>query len=238
MHLLLRLPLLAGLLLMATVTPLRSQTDSAVAPASGLSSQGKHPDKPYVTAGDRAYLIGTQDGRFPDMGDHLPGEMAGGWLHPIKLIDGFRASLTDSATGRRAILSASTDFVTYPYGNRLRYGAALDSLEVERFEFSPDGREGLIVQYQIRNTGGRRRTLDFELAVKTDLRPVWFSDSLGITDAPDTAGWDPESRIFVARDTGHPWFCVWGATPEAGAEPVTNPDSIETQGSGVTTAAR
>ena len=60
---------------------------------AGLSSDGRTASKPYVTAGTRTYLIGTQDGNFPDMGEHLPGEMGGGWLHPIKLIDGFRMQL-------------------------------------------------------------------------------------------------------------------------------------------------
>src|SRR6185295_15738219 len=62
----------------------------------GISNHGAHADKPYATAGDRAYLVGTQDGGFPDMGWHSPGEMAGLWLHPIKLVDGFWATLEDS----------------------------------------------------------------------------------------------------------------------------------------------
>ena len=31
---------------------------------------------PCVTAGDRAYLIGTQDGLFPDMGRAIPARWA------------------------------------------------------------------------------------------------------------------------------------------------------------------
>ena len=63
----------------------------------GIGSQAQNKQQPYVTAGDRAYLIGTQDGNFPDMGHHVPGEMAGLWLPPIKLIDGFQARIV----GRR-----------------------------------------------------------------------------------------------------------------------------------------
>ena len=62
--------------------------------------------------------------------------------------------MTDSATDQQVALSESTDFVTYPYGNRLRYGPALDSLDIERFQFSPDGQQGVIVQYDIQE---RRR---------------------------------------------------------------------------------
>ena len=44
---------------------------------------------PCVTAGDRACLIGTQDGLFPDMGRTIPGEMGGLWAGDLKLCDGF-----------------------------------------------------------------------------------------------------------------------------------------------------
>ena len=63
-----------------------------------ISNQGRTKQQPYVTAGDRTYLIGTQDGNFPDMGQHVPGEMGGLWLPPIKLIDAFRASIEEAGT--------------------------------------------------------------------------------------------------------------------------------------------
>src|ERR1044071_2294661 len=150
--------------------------------------------------------------------------MGGLWLHPIKLLDGFRATVTDMATNRENTLSESAEFVNYPYANRFRYGPVLDALEIERFQFSPDGRDGLIVQYSFRNRAARRRRLRFHLSVKTDLRPVWFSDRLGIVDARDTVAWQPAGGLFIARDRGNPWFCVWGAIPPAGAQPVTNPE--------------
>jgi hypothetical protein len=216
---------------------LPAQADSA-APMAGLSNHGRNGNQPYVTAGDRAYLIGTQDGNFPDMGGHVPGEMGGLWLHPIKLVDGFRATLTDSATQETAALAGAVEFINYPYGNRLRYGPVFDSLEIERFQFSPDGRQGVVVQYIFRNGAARARRLSFDFAVQTDLRPVWFSEHLGIRDAPDAAAWQGKSRVFLAHDRGHPWFAVWGATPSADAEPLSHPDSIRTTGTGVTAASR
>jgi glycogen debranching enzyme len=205
---------------------------------AGLSNHGQHKGRPYVTAGDRTYLIGTQDGNFPDMGEHVPGEMGGLWLHPIKLIDGFWATVTDLATNQDVGLSESTEFVNYPFGNRFRYGMVLDSLEIERFQFSPDGQQGLIIQYRFKNAAARKRQLNFQLSVKTDLSPVWFSDRLGITDAQDTVTWQTTSGLFIAKDTDHPWFSVWGATPSAGAEPVAHPEPIHTSGMGVTAASQ
>ena len=63
-----------------------------------ISNKGGTRSQPYVTAGDRTYLIGTQDGNFPDLGQHVQGEMAGLWLPPIKLIDAFQARLAEVGT--------------------------------------------------------------------------------------------------------------------------------------------
>jgi glycogen debranching enzyme len=217
---------------------LPAQDDYATPILAGISNHGHNQGQPYVTAGDRTYLIGTQDGNFPDMGDHVPGEMGGLWLHPIKLIDGFWAEVRDLATNQDSALSESTEFVNYPYGNRFRYGPVLDSLEIERFQFSPDGQNGLIVQYTFKNTADRRRRLHFQLSVKTDLRPVWYSEHLGIKDAQDTVAWRTTNNLFIARDTDNRWFCVWGATPSAGAQPITHPPPVHTSGMGVTAASR
>src|SRR5205814_3941451 len=178
------------------------------------------------------------DGNFPDMGEHVPGEMGGLWLHPVKLLDGFWATVTDMATNQEIGLSKSAEFVNYPYGNRFRYGPVLDSLEIERLQFSPDSQEGLIVQYSFENAAARKRQLRFYLSVKTVLRPVWFSDRLGIKDAQDAVAWQPIDSRFIAQDSANPWFAVWGATPPAGAQPVTNPPPVPTSGMGVTAASR
>jgi Bacterial alpha-L-rhamnosidase 6 hairpin glycosidase domain len=228
---------LAVVLVLATVRLLAAQTDTT-APLAGVSNHGRTGDKPYVAAGDRAYLIGAQDGSFPDMGGHVRGEMGGLWLHPIKLIDGFRATVTDSAMHRTAALEHAAEFINYPYGNRLRYGPALDSLEIDRVQVSPDGRQGVVVQYVFRNGAGRARALAVAFAVKTDLLPVWYSDQLGIHDAPDTVAWRARPGVFIAHDRAHPWFAVWGAAPPAVGEPLTRPDSIASKGQGVTAASR
>src|SRR6266550_9067282 len=182
-------------LLVLSTAPQSPQTDYAAAAMAGLSNHGQTKREPYVTAGDRAYLIGTQDGNFPDLGGHVPGEMGGLWVHPIKLIDGFWATVRDSVTGQAATLSKSTEFINYPYGNRLRYGPVLDGVEIERFQFSPDGQAGVIVQYTFTNSADRQRRLSFELSVKTELSPVWFSDHLSIKDAPDTVAWEPRKSV-------------------------------------------
>jgi glycogen debranching enzyme len=227
-------------LALTTARGLQGQQNDYAAPIlAGISNHGQNPREPYVTAGDRAYLIGTQDGDFPDLGGHVPGEMGGLWAHPIKLLDGFWATVGDSATGQEVPLSRAAEFVNHPHGNRFKYGPALDSLEIERFQFSPDGQPGVVVQYTLSNSAARTRELRFQLLVKTDLLPVWLSEKIGITDAPDTVLWQPANRRFLARDTGHRWFAVWGATTPAGAVRVPNPPSPHsTGGMGVSAASR
>ena len=73
--------------LLASSRALLSQADRAAPVLAGLSNHGQTPQKPYVTAGTRTYLIGTQDGNFPDMGGHLTGEMGGAWLHLTKPVE-------------------------------------------------------------------------------------------------------------------------------------------------------
>jgi hypothetical protein len=43
--------------------------------------------KRYVAAGDRTYIVGTQDGNFPGMGFHITDHVNGVWAHPLKLLD-------------------------------------------------------------------------------------------------------------------------------------------------------
>src|SRR6266566_3710130 len=75
-------------------------------------------------------------------------------------------------------------------------------------------------------------------SVRTDLRPVWFSERLGITDAPDVVTWQASDNVFIAKDVANSWFLVWGAAESANPEPIAHPQPIQTSGRGVTAASR
>lgn len=217
--------------------PPSAADDYAAHILAGIGDQGRDQHQPYVTAGDRTYLIGTQDGNFPDMGQHVPGEMGGLWLPPIKLIDGFEARIAEPGGAAEIRLARSAQMITYPYGTLFRYGRVLDGLEVERFQFAPDQRPGMIVQYRFKNSSARARRLRFQWSVKTDLRPNWYADHLGIRDGEDAVEWRAAEGVFIARDLSNPWFCVWGAVAGTDARRVEHPDPIPTGGRGVTAAA-
>ncbi len=53
------------------------------------ASKNNNLNEIYACTGNRAYIVGGQDGSFPDMGHHVVDEMGGVWIHPIKLMDGF-----------------------------------------------------------------------------------------------------------------------------------------------------
>jgi glycogen debranching enzyme len=224
--------------LFSTAPAEESENRSSSDVMAGLSNHGKTKDEAYVAAGDRTYLIGTQDGNFPDLGRHVEGEMGGLWVHPIKLMDGFWVKLTDLTTGEEYPLTEASEFINYPYGNKFLYAPGLNGVEVERFQFCPDKQLGLVVQYLLKNRAAEKIDLKFEFLAKTDLSPVWLSEKLGIKDSNDDAVWDASKRVFIARDSGNPWFAVWGtAHPVANRSIGTAPLPQKTIGKGIATSA-
>src|SRR5215471_8556954 len=138
--------------------------------------------------------------------------MGGLWMQPVKLMDGFWVKLSDANKNSETLLKDAREFVNYPYGNRFRYAPILDGIEAERFQFCPQGNEGMVIQYQIKNTTSRQRKLQLQFVVKADLSPVWFSKENKIIDATDTILWLNDKKLFAANDAKNPWFSIWGSS--------------------------
>ena len=62
--------------------------DGAIARSPELSETTRLSDRRFVVTGDRAWALGTADGRYPAAGFHTRGEMGGFWLPNLKLLDG------------------------------------------------------------------------------------------------------------------------------------------------------
>ncbi|MEQ9229747.1 MAG: glycogen debranching protein, partial [Cyclobacteriaceae bacterium] len=78
----------------------QESNSSLIDQLAGLESlEGKQEylSSPFVAAGDRAYVVGHQDGSFPDLGWHVKDEMGGIWAHPIKLLDGYSLNISDDS---------------------------------------------------------------------------------------------------------------------------------------------
>jgi hypothetical protein len=204
---------------------------------AGISNKGQTNDKEYLTPGDRTYVVGTQNGNFPDLGGHVKGEMGGLWMPPVKLMDGFWVKLSDANTRSEAWLKEASAFINYPYGNRFIYASVLEGIEVERFQFCPQGKEGIVIQYQLKNASGQLRKLQLEFVVKTDVSPVWFSKENNIIDAPDTIHWMEDKKVFMANDMKNPWFTVWGSSLGAISHSTEAVAPVETMGLGKAASA-
>ncbi|RIW18386.1 glycogen debranching protein [Algoriphagus lacus] len=174
----------------------------------GLVGKSEYFSSPFVSAGDRVYLIGHQNGTFPDLGWHVEGEMGGIWLHPIKLMDGFTASL--SMGEDTYCLDQAETFTNYPFSNVLKFKFPEAGIEVERIQFVADGKEGITVLFRLQNVDKSAKNIRFQFNAFVDLMPVWLGERTGMVDQPDVISFDELTNTFTAKDEGNPWFAVWG----------------------------
>lgn len=176
----------------------------------GLRGNSTYLNSPFTTAGDRVYLIGHQNGSFPDLGWHVEGEMGGIWLHPIKLMDGFSASLT--LDDQVFCLDQAQSFTNYPFANVLEFQFEEAGLEVDRLHFVPDGKEGMTILFRVKNVDKVQKSIRFQFNAVVDLMPSWLGERKGMIDEADVISFDELTNTFTARDGGNPWFAVWGTS--------------------------
>jgi len=203
---------LIGLLLVLAAchpsTPTPAGLAGILEDAPAISGKESYLGSPYVTAGDRVYMVGHQDGTFPELGWHITGEMGGIWDHPIKLMDGFEVALVVGED--TIVLDKADEFINYPMANRHRYLLPDQQLEVNRWQFVPDGREGIAIQVDISNQSEELRTGQIIFRAYTDLRPTWLGERTDMVDGTDAILQDPETQICMARDAASPWFVAFG----------------------------
>lgn len=222
-------------LLIVFLLPLFGCTEQGTADIKSLllnspSIEGKteYLPSPYVTAGDRLYMVGHQDGSFPEIGWHIQGEMGGIWDHPIKLMDGFDVIVT--VDGEEIPLNQASKFVNYPMANMHLFQLPDLGLEIERWQFVPDGEEGIFVQFLINNLRDEPSEVSMKFTGHVDLMPTWLGERTNMVDGKDRIRHDVNSRSWIAKDSLNPWFVVFG-TDETTAT-LEESDS-EYQGNGV-----
>lgn len=172
----------------------------------GISGKAEYLPSPFVAAGDRVYVVGHQDGSFPDLGWHVTGEMGGIWNHPIKLMDGYTLGIGTGA--QYYCLTEAEEFINYPMGNIHRFSLS-DDLSATRMQFVPDGQEGLILEYTITNTGAEEQSLELEFTGMVDLRPGWLAERKNIEDGNDFGQFDQNQMAWIAKDTLNTWYTAF-----------------------------
>jgi len=180
--------------------------------APDIKGTSSYLESPFVTAGDRVYMVGHQDGSFPPLGWHIKGEMGGIWDHPIKLMDGFDAELI--MAGKVMPLNKATEFTNYPFANKHQFIFEEENISVERVQFIPDGKQGVFVQYVIHNNSKETKTGKFQFIGHTDLRPTWLGERTKMDDGKDEANFD--GKKWVVKDASNPWYNIFGSeqTPD------------------------
>ncbi|MBT8254402.1 MAG: glycogen debranching protein [Bacteroidia bacterium] len=174
-----------------------------------ITGKSNYLNSPYVTAGNRVYMVGHQNGGFPDLGWHIKGEMGGIWNHPIKLMDGFDVSI--NMANRNISLDKANRFVNYPMANMHSYDLDEFGLQIERWQFVPDDVQGLMIQFVIRNNNEESKILDFEFNGHSDLRPTWLGERTDMVDSEDNATYNADEDAWQIKDQNNPWSVMFGS---------------------------
>ena len=163
-------------------------------------------DSPAVTAGDAAVLIGAQDGRFPDVGYAVPGEMGGLWAGEKKVCDGFFLAIDDVP------LIAADACEVHPVATSFHYRMQSEGMHVVRRQIIPDGVSGCIVELTIENLRDVPRLAEVSFTVRTEILTVAAARGEdGLELGRDVGEYDDATQAFYARDSRNPWHAVWGA---------------------------
>src|SRR5256884_4204353 len=101
-----------------------------------LSVSSNLTNRRYVASGDRAYDLGSEDGRYPAMGFHTRGEMGGIWTPPIKLLDGIWFGINGQWVGPATRFTSGFGYVQMAL-------PGTGGLKITRTDFVPDGRRAV-----------------------------------------------------------------------------------------------
>ena len=171
----------------------------------GIEGKKEFSSTSYITAGDRLYAIGAQNGTFPEIGWHIQDEMGGVWNHPIKLLDGYKSTITTDDSSEELV---DASFLNYPYGNKLIYELERLNLLVEQFQFSPDQHQGLVIEYTITNKSPLPFNGKLEFQASFDLRPTWLGERSNMIDGEDIIEFIDDENIISAKDSKNNWFSM------------------------------
>jgi hypothetical protein len=209
--------------LIVMLTSMLFQGTSALAARSAaaslsptLSVSSNLANRRFVAAGDRAYDMGSEDGRYPAMGFHTRGEMGGIWTPPIKLLDGIWFGINGQWIG------PATSFTSgFGYTQMALPTTGTNRLSITRTDFAPDGRRA--VEFGLTLTAANSAPFTLNVDAHSELMSAypWGFTTPDQTqfNLPDTATFNGNQLVFeekgtppVANATPHDWAAVVGAT--------------------------
>ena len=178
-----------------------------------IEGKKEYLDSPFVTAGRRIYLVGHQEGSFPEIGWHIKGEMGGIWNHPIKLMDGFDTEIIMENDTLK--LDEASNFINYPIASKQIFNFPVKKLEIERWQFISDIKQSLAIQFSIKNLSSDFLNFRFNFKAYSDLRPTWLGEKTNMIDSPDRAAYNTNNDYWIIKDSINPWSTVYKADRKA-----------------------
>src|ERR1700737_2768488 len=167
--------------------------------------------KRYVTAGDRAYEVGTLDGTFPQMGWHVKGHMNGVWAHPIKLLDSYRFLIDGQPLPSANKFTSGAGYVEFEYPET-------NSLQITRTVFSPDGIPAVLVGLSLRNASNQTQSFRLLLEATSELIAAYpWSRTTPTSDQvhqPDRVSFEPISTGLLFSAPDKPFYAFVSGLPQ------------------------
>src|SRR5215467_3074957 len=166
----------------------------ALARSPELSVATRLADRREVDAGTRAYSIGFEDGRFYANGWHTTGEMGGIWTPPVKLLDGVWFGLNGNWIGPATKFSSGWGYTRYDLPSTA-------GLSVQRTDFVPDGKRGVLFGLTLSNPGAAR-SVTLSVDAHSELMGQYPWGFSGIKpnasdNIPDKGSFDGRNLVFT-----------------------------------------
>jgi hypothetical protein len=207
---------LCALLLLSLAAP------AAASAADELSATTRLDDRRFAAIGPRAYDIGTEAGRYPAMGFHTRGEMGGIWSPPIKLLDGVWFGVDGQWIG-------PAERFTSGWGYAKMDLPQTAGLRVQRTDFVPGNRRGVLIGLTFSSTGAAR-SFGLTMDAHSELMSIYPWGETTPYDQrtfnlPDQAAVDGRYLVFTEQGTPpaanaqpHDWAAAVGTslTPASG----------------------
>jgi hypothetical protein len=186
----------AGAVLAATLGPAAAQA----APPE-LSTSDQLNTRRYVSAGDRAYVMGFEDGRFYAQGWHITGEMGGVWTQPLKLVDGVWFAVDGKWLGRATRFTSGWGYTRMDFPDA-------SGLKVSRTDFAPDGRRAALFGLKLRNGDRAGKTVTVAVDAHSEVMShypwAWTTPNAGEFNLQDTGAFTGGALEFHDTGTPHP----------------------------------
>ncbi|HEY0238134.1 MAG TPA: glycogen debranching protein, partial [Friedmanniella sp.] len=188
-------------------------SDPALARSPELSETSRLADRRTVVTGDRAWVLGTADGRFPAAGFHTRGEMGGFWTPGLKLLDGVWFGIGDEWIGPGTRTTSGWGYVRTDL-------PATDGVAASRTDLVPDGVAGALVGLTLQSASARTVVLRADAHSELMSSYPWgeTTPSQSTVNLPDTGTVVGRSLVFRdqgtppgANQTAHDWGAAFGS---------------------------